>query len=195
MYIIVRVVLEWVMIYGSTHKLKIKNMQLDLIAKINEKKLSYNNTLLPVYEAIVNSIQAIEEDSATQKGIIDINLIRNKQSNIEGKEGKIVEFQIKDNGNGFNSKNYESFNYAHSTYKARKGGKGIGRFIWLRAFNAVDVESRYKENNEWFLRKFKFLPTKKGIEKHSNLEVNGTAQRYTEVKLKGLKEDYQKWCN
>jgi len=170
-------------------------MQLDLIGKINEKKLSYNNTLLPLYEAIVNSIQAIEEGSATKYGLIEIKLVRNQQTSIDNKEGKIIEFHIKDDGIGFNSKNYESFNYAHSTYKARKGGKGIGRFIWLRAFQAVDVESRYKEESEWYLRKFKFLPTKKGIEKHSNISTNGTAKRYTTVKLKGLKEDYQRWCN
>lgn len=170
-------------------------MQLDLIGKINEKRLSYNNTLLPVYEAIVNSIQAIEEGSATKNGLIDVQLIRNQQTSIDKQEGKIIEFHITDNGIGFNSKNYESFNYAHSTYKATKGGKGIGRFIWLRAFQAVDIASRYKEENEWYLRQFKFLPTKKGIEKHSNKSTNGTAKRYTTVKLKGLKKDYQKWCN
>ena len=37
-------------------------MQIDIKGKINEKKLGYSNTLLPLFEAIVNSIQAIEED-------------------------------------------------------------------------------------------------------------------------------------
>lgn len=45
------------------------------------------------------------------------------------------------------------------------------------------------------MRKFNFEPTKKGIEKHSNDAVNSTAERYTIVKLKGLKEEYRKWCN
>ena len=41
-------------------------MQTDVIGKINEKKLAYNNTLLPLFEAIVNTIQAIKEYSATK---------------------------------------------------------------------------------------------------------------------------------
>ena len=46
-------------------------MLVDIRGKINEK-LAYSNTLLPLYEAIVNSIQAIEDGSATKPGLIDI---------------------------------------------------------------------------------------------------------------------------
>jgi hypothetical protein len=172
-------------------------MQIDIKGKINEKKLAYSNTLLPLFEAIVNSIQAIEEDSATKPGIIEIDVVRSTQKELEfeGQEKlpEIVDFIIRDNGVGFNEANFESFNYAHSTYK--KGGKGIGRFTWLRAFQRAEIESRFKENNNWFLRKYNFEPTKKGIEKHSIEQVNTTKERYTIVKLKGLKEDYRKWCN
>ncbi|HEX7413175.1 MAG TPA: ATP-binding protein, partial [Bacteroidia bacterium] len=172
-------------------------MKTDVNGKINEKKLAYSNTLLPLFEAIVNSIQAIEEDSATKPGIIEIDIIRSNQKGLEfdGKEelADIVDFVIKDNGIGFNEDNYESFNYAHSTYK--KGGKGIGRFTWLRAFQKAEIESRYKENGKWNLRKFNFEQTRKGIENHSLEQVNTTKERYTIVKLKGLKEDYRKWCN
>ena len=174
-------------------------MQIDIKGKINEKRLSFNNTLLPLYEAIVNSIQAIEEDSATKTGIIEIDIIRSNQKEIDfGKTDilpEIVDFQIKDNGIGFNEKNYESFNFAHSTYKFSKGGKGIGRFTWLRAFNRAEIESRFFENDSWHLRQFNFEPTKTGIEKHNLDKVNGKAERYTIVKLKGLKEEYKKWCN
>ena len=174
-------------------------MQIDIKGKINEKKLAFNNTLLPLYEAIVNSIQAIEEDSATKVGIIEVDIIRSPQKKIDfGKTDvlpEIVDFQIKDNGIGFNEKNYESFNFAHSTYKFKKGGKGIGRFTWLRAFNRAEIESRFFENGNWHLRQFNFEPTKTGIEKYSLKDVNGKAERYTVVKLKGLKEEYKKWCN
>lgn len=172
-------------------------MEIDIKGKINEKKLAYNNTLLPLYEAIVNSVQAIEEDSATSPGIIEIDIIRSAQTSLEF-EGtdqmpEIMDFVIKDNGIGFNEDNFESFNYAHSTYK--KGGKGIGRFTWLRAFKRAEIESRYRENGKWNLRKFNFEATKRGIEKHSLEDVNTTNERYTIVKLRELKEDYRKWCN
>lgn len=172
-------------------------MEIDIKGKINEKKLAYSNTLLPLFEAIVNSIQAIEEDSATKPGIIEIDIIRSTQTGLQldGKEDipDIIDFVIKDNGIGFNENNYESFNYAHSTYK--KAGKGIGRFTWLRAFQKAEIESRFKVDGEWNLRKFNFEPTKKGIENHSLEKVNTSQERYTVVKLKGLKEDYRKWCN
>jgi len=145
-------------------------MLIDIKGKINEKRLSYANTLLPLFEAIVNSIQAIEEDSATKTGIIEITLIRSKQSKIEfanqTNSASIVDFIIKDNGVGFTDKNFESFNFAHSTYKEKKGGKGIGRFLWLRAFNRVEIESRFKENDTWHLRNFNFEPIRDGIVKH-----------------------------
>lgn len=173
-------------------------METDVKGKINEKKLAYNNTLLPLFEAIVNSIQAIEEDSATKPGLIEIDLTRSKQKGaalFDGTEAlpDILDFTVRDNGVGFNKDNYESFNYAHSTYK--KGGKGIGRFTWLRAFALAEIESRFKENDQWHLRKFRFEPTKIGIEKHTLEPVNTNNERYTIVKLKGLKQEYRKWCN
>ena len=36
-------------------------MQIDILGKVREKKLANNNVLLPLYEAIVNSIHAIED--------------------------------------------------------------------------------------------------------------------------------------
>ncbi|MFD1001945.1 hypothetical protein ACFQ21_21650 [Ohtaekwangia kribbensis] len=172
-------------------------MEIDIKGKINEKKLAYNNTLLPLYEAIINSIQAIEEGSSTKPGIVDVDIIRLNQKGLEldGQEllPEIVDFVVRDNGIGFTEANYESFNFAHSTYK--KGGKGIGRFTWLRAFQAAEIESRFYENDQWNLRKFRFEPTKKGIEQHTLEKVNSTTDRYTIVKLKGLKDDYRKWCN
>ena len=63
-------------------------MLIDVIGKINEKKLVYNNTLLPLFEAIVNFIQAIEEYSATNQGIIQIDITRSPQRelNLNGTE-------------------------------------------------------------------------------------------------------------
>ncbi len=174
-------------------------MQIDIKGKIKKKKLAFNNTLLPLYEAIVNSIQAIEEDSTIKNGVIEIDVIRSSQKeigfDITDTLPDIIDFCIKDNGIGFNEKNYESFNFAHSTYKLKKGGKGIGRFTWLRAFNKVEIESIFYDNDNWQLRQFNFEPTKTGIEKHSLDKDSKKTERYTIIKLKGLKEEYRKWCN
>lgn len=39
-----------------------------------------------------------------------------------------------------------------STYKAKIGGKGVGRFPWLKAFEKVEIQSVYKEYNDKFLQ-------------------------------------------
>lgn len=179
-------------------------MQIDILGKIREKKLAYSNTLLPLFEAIVNSIQAIEEDSATTPGIITVEMHRLQQSKLVMNAGEeevtsrtpIVDFYVQDNGVGFNDENYNSFNLAHSSYKLAKGGKGIGRITWLRAFSRVEIESVYKLNGHFAHRRFNFLPTQTGIEDHEVSEIKDSkAKRFTEVRLRGLKEDYQKWCN
>jgi hypothetical protein len=177
-------------------------MQIDLAGKIREKRLAFNNTLLPLFEAVVNSIQAIEDGSATKPGLITIELIRIPQENLNFQEvsllGKapIMDFIVRDNGIGFTEENFESFSYAHSTYKERRGGKGIGRIIWLRAFTSVEIESLYPDKEGFARRKFQFLPTREGVENHQIEKVDGSKhKRFTEVRLKGLKADYQRWCN
>lgn len=175
-------------------------MQIDILGKVREKKLAFSNTLLPLFEAVVNSIHAIEESSSTEIGIIEIDVIRSKQTNIDFDNSDslppVIDFIITDNGIGFNEDNYESFNYAHSTYKLDKGGKGIGRITWLRAFHKAEIESVYKYNGTNKKRSFSFVPTKKGIENHADNYIHGEkVKRYTKVHLKSLKQEYQKWCN
>ena len=174
-------------------------MQIDIKGKINEKKLAFSNTLLPLFEAVVNSIQAIEEDVSTKPGIIRINIVRSEQEPINFGRSEILpeiaDFHVEDNGVGFNEKNFESFNYAHSTYKFGKGGKGIGRFTWLRAFGRAEIESHFFENQNWHIRRFNFEPTRSGIEKHTIQIIEETPQRQTIVRLRNLKEEYRKWCN
>lgn len=175
-------------------------MQIDILGKVREKRLANNNVLLPLYEAIVNSIHAIEDASLSEKGLIEIELVRLNQEEFPyddlQKLPPIIDFHIKDNGIGFNDENYESFNFAHSSYKFARGGKGIGRITWLRAFDKAIIESQFKEGNRFKKRTFNFEPTKKGIEKESIIEIESKEDFWsTIVILKNLKESYRKWCN
>lgn len=175
-------------------------MQIDILGKVREKRLANNNVLLPLYEAIVNSIHAIEDAKLIEKGLIEIELIRSSQEEFPYEDMQklppIIDFHVKDNGVGFNAENYESFNFAHSSYKFHRGGKGIGRITWLRAFEKAIIESQFKEGNTWRRRYFSFEPTKKGIE-NSSLDEIETKDGFwsTTIILKNLKENYRKWCN
>ena len=175
-------------------------MRIDIFGKIREKKLSFNNALLPLFEAVDNAIHAIQEDKDSGLGNIEVEVVRSKQTEIGFENSTsltpVEDFVITDDGVGFNAENYESFNYAHSTYKLDKGGKGIGRFAWLRAFRKVEIESVYRSNGSFMKRTFNFEPTRDGIENHDNsLFKCNNYNRYTKIHLKSLKKDYQKWCN
>lgn len=170
---------------------------IDLKGRVNRLQLAERNMLLPVFEAIVNSIHAIE-DVRIKNGVVEINIIRTLQvsMDIEGKSlSEITGFKITDNGIGFNNVNYESFKREYSTHKAKRGGLGIGRFMWLKAFTNVKVESNYLENKSINKRSFCFnIRTTDGIERHENIKNNNQEKRNTIVELIGYKEPYKSKC-
>ena len=115
-------------------------MKIDIMGRINKINIKRNEYLLPLFEAVVNSFQSLE-DSSSNKKWIKITLERNdEQFSLEKKEYDeypFCNYIIEDNGIGFNDKNFDSFLTSDSTYKLSKGGKGIGRFIWLKAFKNI----------------------------------------------------------
>ena len=80
-----------------------------------------------LYEAVTNAIQA----DATE---IKINFIQDAQNYIDS----IV---VEDNGDGFNETNTKSFREYRSNYKKHLGCKGIGRFLFLKLFERVEIRS------------------------------------------------------
>lgn len=99
--------------------------------------------MIPLFESIVNSIHAINEVKIINQnysGKITIKFIRDLQFLNDGIE-PIDSINIEDNGCGFNKDNFKSFMESDTDHKADIGGKGVGRFSWLKAFNNVDIHS------------------------------------------------------
>lgn len=174
-------------------------MILNVAGQVNQIKLSPSKALWPLFETIINSIQSLEESDIKDKSII-IDAVRpeyNKQR-MGDKQGEITEelthfisFIVTDNGNGFNTNNYSSFMEAYSRLKVKKGCKGIGRFLWLKAFEKVIIQSTYYENDKWHERKFDFTlndvkPTQNDIE----LDTKEVEQK-TIVTLDGFMNPYR----
>lgn len=107
---------------------------------------------------------------------------------IDGWETDIENIIIKDNGIGFTEENYKSFNTYATDFKKMMGCKGVGRMIWLKAFNSVEVDSVYTENNIFFHRKFIF-DSENAISSEINETINATKEieNCTSIKLQGLK--------
>ena len=102
---------------------------------------SANNSLAPLYEAITNAIHAVEDKFGKDnlsKGRIDVEVQR---SDDDG--SRPVGFIVRDNGIGFTDDNLNSFIISDSRYKIARGGKGVGRFLWLKVFDSVKVQSIY----------------------------------------------------
>ena len=173
-------------------------MIVDLVGRINNVELSVGNVLLPVFDAIVNSIEAIEDAKIpNQDGRIKITVERdNRQTQIDkyGVQSNfpVSSFIIEDNGIGFNDDNFISFNTSDGQRKRERGGKGVGRFLWLKAFDEAHISSIYKQNGKTLKREFDFRPTNEEIV--AKPIVINDALRMTSVYLKNLKEKYQKNC-
>ena len=151
-------------------------MQTNLAGRLRNTSLPVTSGLLPLFEAIVNSIHGIEESgTTTDHGKITIEILRKqKQTVLDLNDSKkkrgpdahedIVGFKITDNGVGFNDENMESFQTLDSDHKAAKGCRGVGRLLWLKAFNTVRVVSTFKSDGDTFkTRKFNF--DKSGVSK------------------------------
>ena len=116
------------------------------------------NIYMPIVEAIANSIDAIEE-RGIDNGEIRVELKRNPQLIKTGEDGTppVSSITITDNGIGFTDKNVDSFDELFSEKKLTKGGKGFGRFTYLKYFSLTRIDSTYQDiNNEWKHRTFTF---------------------------------------
>ena len=110
-------------------------------------KLPSAKALYPLFEAISNSIDSIEEDNV-EDGRIVVSLERQKQGLLEEaglEENKellpIENLIIEDNGVGFKEVNFAAFSELNTIWKKNRGGKGIGRVVWLKIFHHAEIES------------------------------------------------------
>jgi hypothetical protein len=136
-------------------------MIVDFLGRVYNTPLSARQGLIPLFEAIVNSIHAIEE-AKIKNGQINIVVKRNIAGllitdNEQLRIAPIIGFEITDNGIGFNNENFESFCVSDTQKKRHIGGKGVGRFLWLKAFSQVNVKSVFRQNGKLMERSFGFV--------------------------------------
>ena len=91
---------------------------INIKGRVRNFSLPENKSLIPLFEAVVNSLQAIEErqKSDSFEGKILIKIDR-EETLSEDILGKIDNITITDNGIGFDEKNFTSFLESDSEYK------------------------------------------------------------------------------
>lgn len=170
-------------------------MNIDLIGRIKNVTLSYSKPLMPLFEAVINAFDAIEDAQKGRNGRITISILRETtQTRLDvGGNPDIIGFSIEDNGIGFTEVNFNSFLTSDTEHKYEKGGKGVGRFLWLKAFESVNISSTFFDDSKWLTRNFTFKLNENGVDGGiaSETKADGSS---TIVKLLQFKENYSKNC-
>lgn len=170
--------------------------------KVRNTRLPRTKPLMPLFEVISNSIHSITD--AIKHGLIEkgegaitILCIRNGNEDTlkelpEIDNYPIHSFKIIDNGIGLNKENLTSFIEADTDHKIEIGGKGIGRFVCLKAFKEMKISSKFlNENGSEETISFDFKPTKEGFHNFENPKLNGFGIGSI-VKLVNYRPEYQK---
>lgn len=172
----------------------------NLHGRLRNTSLPASNGILPLFEAVANSIHAIEDAGlSSEEGRIRVQIFRDEQMTLaiddrkrpgREPEGDIVAFEITDNGIGFTDENMRSFLTLDSEHKASRGGRGVGRLIWLKAFERATIESVYQsESGEMKRRRFTF--DAKGGVSGEIIEDASNTDRRTSVRLEGFSKRYR----
>ncbi|MDP3556110.1 MAG: ATP-binding protein [Bacteroidota bacterium] len=169
--------------------------------KVRNTTLPKTKPLMPLFELISNSVHAINE-AKTQgvlKGDGEISiLLRRNGDEATLKELKEIDlypihsFLVKDNGIGLNEENLNYFTETDTDHKLKIGGKGVGRFVCLKAFKRLYVKSYYKNGDSFGYREFEFKATKEGFENFIVDDKTKIKSTGTEILLAEFREEYQK---
>ncbi|MFT8890069.1 MAG: ATP-binding protein, partial [Ethanoligenens sp.] len=173
-----------------------REFTINLKGRVHNFPLPKNKPLVPLFEAVVNSLHAIEDrkssDPDFNDGKIVIKIGRSNQTVINGMSElpQITDFSIIDNGVGFNEPNMRSFTESDSTYKEEIGGKGVGRLSWLVVFEKATIESIYKQGNDYLKRDFEFATSNSSVD-DALIEIPEARDNCTTVTLSNCLPEFR----
>lgn len=121
------------------------NLRTDFVGRINRLPEPRNaaDALQPLFESVMNSVHSTQDkykDQVSKLGKIEINIERKSDSSP-------IKIIVQDNGVGLNNENYDAFLKTDTMHKYERGGKGVGRLLWLACFDKVKVTSDFEEAN------------------------------------------------
>lgn len=170
----------------------------NLEGRLRNTDLPTTKCLFPIFEAVVNSIYAIDDritnDSAfsMSDGRIRIIINRENKTDLFGDKPSISSITIEDNGIGFTDENYKSFCELDTMYRASLGCKGIGRLFWLKAFNSAEINSTFFSNG---IHNRHFFFTAQGIKEVPEDTDEEDRQQLTVIKLNGINAKFKEPLN
>jgi hypothetical protein len=159
---------------------------------VDRLELAPARGVMPLFEAVSNAMDAIEEKRGIPTdGSITIRLVvSNDLVRQAGDQTALIDgFEVIDNGVGFDDVNIASFGEAYTLSKVKAGGKGVGRFTFLKVFNGCEMRSVFEKNGQRYSRNFGFsiVDELSGADK----VVPTEAQTGTTLIVRGLDEKYR----
>ena len=163
-----------------------------------------NHWLMAVAEAITNALHAVEDSCRTGSVEVVFQRADEPSSNGQGQQQSNLRLDtlgaaparapvqnvfVIDDGIGFDDVNFSSFCKSDTLLKVSRGGKGVGRFHFLQAFESAHVVSTFRESADWRKREFMFQMEEPAL-RAAATQAEATGSFRTEVQLIGLREEY-----
>src|SRR6266446_605714 len=170
------------------------SIKIDLRNQVRQTNLPKWKPLVALFEAVINSFQAINDANPIKIGNIRIDIERERPLLVEDNPA-VIGFRITDDGIGLNDDNFDSFNTAFSPHRIQIGGKGLGRFTWLKAFDRVEITSTFMEDDHRGLLRRNFVFDEdydlddRGLPTPTSTGIVGTI-----VRLVGYRDPYKAEC-
>ncbi|WP_269586402.1 ATP-binding protein [Roseibium sp. Sym1] len=149
------------------------SLKSNLVKRIDRlpKPANAADAMQPLFEAVSNSIHSTQDrfkDKVATGGKIIVTLT------MEGRQApeRII---VEDNGVGLDGKNYDAFTTTDTDNKIARGGKGVGRLLWLDCFEEISVKSTSFEDGTEKQRSFSFVLSQSDqIQEYEENEVEAT---------------------
>ena len=145
------------------------------------KAVKAKDPLRPIFEALTNAIEAIEQLKPRGGGRITIR-VRREETLAPDLPGEVKEIEIEDNGRGFTDEDYNRFLTLHDASKG-KSNKGTGRLQYLLFFEETEIVSHYRQDGQTYLRTF--VASKREDFLKANAIARGAAPRQVEEREPG----------
>lgn len=123
----------------------------------------------------------------------DLFLEESKRRGPDAKD-EIIGFRISDNGLGFNNENMKSFQTLDSEHKISKGGRGVGRLLWLKAFKAVQIQSVFEDAEGNLVRRSFRFDGISGVSDEKTEPADSSVQTGSTVHLDGFESRYKEYA-
>jgi hypothetical protein len=163
------------------------SMRGDIVNRVKRlpKPSQAAEALQPVFEAVSNSLHAVEDafgDQYQAQGLITVTITAPKTHSD-------IEIVVSDNGVGLEPDRFKAFCTTDTDYKINRGGKGVGRLLWLDAFGYIKVVSIFRDEQKGFRRSFTFrLQADEQITDEQIEELDPSSLRTgTAITFKGLR--------